>query len=97
MLLEKRKDCPIYSTVSYAGYDHENKEVTFMPQKFKTGDQVKLKSGGAVMTVREYYSDNKVICNWQDAKKKACQEEYLEDQLELYDPEDDAPMGFVMG
>ncbi|EJD6378211.1 DUF2158 domain-containing protein [Providencia rettgeri] len=61
-----------------------------MSQIFKTGDQVKLKSGGAVMTVREY-SGNKVICDWQDAKKKAYQEEYLESQLKEYDPDDDMP------
>lgn len=67
-----------------------------MSQKFETGDQVKLKSGGAVMTVREY-SGNKVICDWQDAKNKDYQKEYLENQLEPYNPEDDAPLGFVMG
>lgn len=65
-----------------------------MSDKFNSGDVVKLKSGGAVMTVREY-SGNKVICNWQDAKKKAYQEEYLEEQLEAYDPEDDAPVMIV--
>ncbi|EMT5671611.1 DUF2158 domain-containing protein [Morganella morganii] len=56
-----------------------------MSPKFNSGDVVKLKSGGAVMTVREY-SGNKVICDWQDAKKKACQNEYLEDQLTLHNP-----------
>lgn len=56
-----------------------------MSQKFKVGDKVKLNSGGAVMTVRKY-SDNKVTCDWQDAKKKACQNEYLEDQLTLHNP-----------
>lgn len=54
-----------------------------MSPKFNSGDVVKLKSGGAVMTVREY-SGNKVICDWQDDKKKAYQGEYLEEQLEKY-------------
>lgn len=54
-----------------------------MSPKFNSGDVVKLKSGGPKMTVREY-SGNKVICNWQDDKKKAYQEEYLEEQLEKY-------------
>jgi uncharacterized protein YodC (DUF2158 family) len=48
--------------------------------KFKTGDVVRLKSGGAWMTVKEYV-ENKVTCCW-NSENTPHQENYLEEMLE---------------
>jgi len=50
-------------------------------RKFKTGDIVKLKSGGPQMTVKEYL-ENEVNCQWFD-ESKVRDEKFFEDSIEL--------------
>ena len=55
-------------------------------RKFKTGDKVRLKSGGIVMTMSNYYSnketETQLTCQWFD-KKEIKSFGFFEDQLEL--------------
>ena len=59
-----------------------------MAEKFKAGDQVKLKSGGPVMTVVSYEenkqaSNKQYKCTWFDDEKRVYQMRlFLEDTLE---------------
>jgi len=54
--------------------------------KFKSGDKVKLMSGGPEMTVRAYYiaeGDPKIVtCNWFDGPKLV-KGNFAEPQLQL--------------
>jgi len=52
-------------------------------QKFKTGDQVQLKSGGPVMTVKEY-DGGEVVCEWFDEHSKVESRSFHQDQLKPY-------------
>ena len=55
-----------------------------MAEKFKAGDQVKLKSGGPVMTVVSYEENKQYKCTWFDDEKRVYQMRlFLEDTLEL--------------
>jgi uncharacterized protein YodC (DUF2158 family) len=54
-------------------------------QKFKTGDDVVLKSGGPRMTVREYVADGKVQCDWFNGSDDYNNKTFLQDQLDLYE------------
>jgi uncharacterized protein YodC (DUF2158 family) len=38
-------------------------------QEFKTGDTVKLISGGPIMTVNKIFSEDEVFCQWFAGKK----------------------------
>jgi len=49
-------------------------------QEFKTGDTVKLISGGPIMTVRDPHYFDKILCQWF-AGKKLEQGEFLPDSL----------------
>ena len=55
--------------------------------KFKTGDVVRLKSGGPEMTVQNYVpGKTRVICTWFDDKGKHS-DGFEEDQLEREEDE----------
>ncbi len=64
-----------------------------MPQKFKKGDVVKLKSGGPSMTIEKYklivgykkttVSENVAICTWFDNDGKLQSVEFEQDSLKL--------------
>ena len=54
--------------------------------RFKTGDVVRLKSGGPNMTVVKYgdYSqERKVLCEWFDEKNKQDQRLFYDSELEI--------------
>ena len=58
-------------------------------EKFKTGDVVRLKSGGPNMTVVNYGRYNqelKVLCEWFDEKHKPDQKTFYDSQLEKVHP-----------
>ena len=63
-----------------------------MAQKFKTGDVVRLKSGGPNMTVADYdeygypTSEWKYLCRWFDEKHKHAELTFREEELELVHP-----------
>lgn len=59
-------------------------------QKFKTGDDVVLKSGGPRMTVNKYVSGDSIKCDWFNGSDFNSNT-FLQDQLELYK----SPPGFV--
>jgi len=50
----------------------------------KSGDQVRLKSGGPTMTVRneDYNNPNEVWVDWFDSNGNNCQASYNKEQLE---------------
>jgi uncharacterized protein YodC (DUF2158 family) len=59
-----------------------------MAQRFKTGDVVRLKSGGPTMTVADYgkynYSEfDSYKCRWFDEKKKLTEDVFSEEELEM--------------
>jgi len=64
-----------------------------MAQKFKIGDQVKLKAPGSQpMVTGEYSGDGVTVgCYWHNKQGKPEAHGYHEDMLEHYDPEDDVP------
>jgi uncharacterized protein YodC (DUF2158 family) len=55
-------------------------------KKFKTGDVVRLRSGGPNMTVVSYgkYLDGeKWACKWFDDKRHVIEDTFFEEELEL--------------
>jgi uncharacterized protein YodC (DUF2158 family) len=57
-----------------------------MEDNFKTGDIVRLKSGGPNMTVEKYgnYHDGrKCLCKWFDDKNKLDQKLFMDAELEI--------------
>jgi uncharacterized protein YodC (DUF2158 family) len=60
-------------------------------QKFKTGDVVRLKSGGPSMTIADYGSygygeEKQYMCKWFDSKHALTQQLFSEPELELVAP-----------
>ena len=53
-------------------------------QKFKTGDVVKLKSGGPIMTVTNVAGTDAVNCVWFDNNNKESSGKYPEAALEIF-------------
>jgi uncharacterized protein YodC (DUF2158 family) len=52
-------------------------------QKFKSGDQVQLKSGGPKMTIDHYTSSAHVVCHWF-AGNKLETGNFQQDALQTY-------------
>jgi uncharacterized protein YodC (DUF2158 family) len=57
-------------------------------EKFKTGDVVRLKSGGPNMTVVEYgefnfEAEKQYLCRWFDEKNKPAELTFREAELEI--------------
>lgn len=67
-------------------------------KKFKTGDPVKLKSGGPEMTVKNYnedkYADDELMvdCDWFDKNDTKQSDTFHEDQLEIVS---NKPLGII--
>ena len=62
-----------------------------MTKKFKTGDVVRLKSGGPNMTVvkyglYDYEKTEKCLCRWFDEKHKLSEQTFWEEELEVVHP-----------
>jgi uncharacterized protein YodC (DUF2158 family) len=63
-----------------------------MADKFKSGDVVRLKSGGPNMTVvaydvwEEYEDEKKYKCRWFDDKHKPAELTFKEEELQLVHP-----------
>ncbi|HLO60933.1 MAG TPA: DUF2158 domain-containing protein [Bacteroidales bacterium] len=57
-----------------------------MSQIFKSGDVVKLKSGGPDMTVENYVTDDKVTCVWFDSKNNYNDGDFQQDLLKKVVP-----------
>ena len=63
-----------------------------MAEKFKTGDVVRLKSGGPNMTVTDYNvyghrsTEKLYLCRWFDEKHKPAELTFKEEELELVRP-----------
>ena len=55
-------------------------------QRFKTGDQVQLKSGGPIMTVEKYAGENTVTCIWFEGGGKGDKksDKFIEDTLKPF-------------
>ena len=53
-------------------------------KKFKTGDDVVLKSGGPRMTINKYVSNDSVKCDWYNGTDFTSRT-FLQDQLKLYE------------
>lgn len=57
-------------------------------RKFEDGTQVRLKSGGPIMTVvnfGEYGSVQKYLCQWFDAKQQLVEDTFIEAALQRMD------------
>ncbi|MCJ8211705.1 DUF2158 domain-containing protein [Mucilaginibacter sp. RS28] len=63
-----------------------------MDKQFNIGDQVRLKSGGPVMTV-DSIDDNtsRLVCVWFDSKKVFQHAKFIADTLEKYEPSSSVP------
>jgi len=54
-------------------------------QRFKTGDEVQLKSGGPIMTVEKYSGEHMVVCIWfEGGKGDKKSDSFLEDTLKPF-------------
>lgn len=54
-------------------------------QRFKTGDQVQLRSGGPIMTVEKYSGEKMVACIWfEGGRGDKKSDNFLEDTLKPF-------------